>query len=170
MRLKNTDTNHSDEKGVVMSRKLLVFLLLVLPFSGHATGFLLEDLQGNIHRLEDYRGKWVLVNFWATWCPPCLSEIPELSSLHDAHKNNDLVVIGIAVDSGSSRKVADFSRAHGISYPIVMGNRKLAAEIGEFDVLPTSYLYNPKGEQVSYQAGELTRGSVEAYIKNKKPD
>lgn len=153
-----------------MSRKLLIFLLLVLPFSSHAAGFLLEDLQGKIHRLEDYRGKWVLVNFWATWCPPCLSEIPELSSLHDAHKNTDLVVIGIAVDSGSSRKVADFSRAHGISYPIVMGNHKLAAQIGEFDVLPTSYLYNPDGEQVSYQQGEVTRGSVEAYIKHKKSD
>lgn len=153
-----------------MSRNLLVWLLLVLPFSSHATGFFLEDLQGNIHRLEDYRGKWVLVNFWATWCPPCLSEIPELSSLHDAHKNNDLVVIGIAVDSGSSRKVADFSRAHGISYPVVMGNHKLAAQIGEFDVLPTSFLYSPNGEQVSYQAGEVTRASVEAYIKNRKLD
>ena len=151
-----------------MLRNLLTWLLLALPFSGHAAGFTLQDMQGNTHRLEDYRGKWVLVNFWATWCPPCLSEIPALISLHDTHKDNDLVVIGIAIDSGSSRKIADFSRAHGISYPVVMGNRKIAEQIGEMDVLPTSFLYSPNGEQVSYQAGEVTRESIETYIKNKK--
>ena len=151
-------------------RNLLLWLLLALPCSGHAAGFSLEDTQGKMHRLEDYRGKWVLVNFWATWCPPCLSEIPELSSLHDAHKGNDLVVIGIAIDSGSSRKVANFAEAHGINYPVVMGNRKIAAQIGEMDVLPTSYLYAPNGEQVSYQEGEVTRASIETYIKNKKFD
>jgi len=149
-------------------RNLLIWLLLALPFSTHGAGFLLEDMQGKIHRLEDYRGKWVLVNFWATWCSPCLSEIPELSSLHNAHKGRDLVVIGIAMDSGSSKKVADFSRVHGISYPVVMGNHKVAVQIGDLDVLPTSFLYNPNGKQVSYQAGEVTRESVETYIKNKR--
>lgn len=153
-----------------MLRNLLIWLLLALPFSGHAAGFSLQDIQGNTHRLEDYRGKWVLVNLWATWCPPCLSEIPELSSLHNAHKDSDLVVISIAMDSGSSRKVANFVEAHGISYPVVMGNRKIAAQIGELDVLPSSFLYSPTGEQVSYQAGEVTRASIETYIKNKKFD
>ncbi|MCR4304593.1 MAG: TlpA family protein disulfide reductase [Gallionella sp.] len=142
----------------------LLLLLLTLPLPGHAAGFLLEDIQGKTHRLADYRGKWVLVNFWATWCTPCLSEIPELTSLHDAHKDKDLFVIGIAIESGSSRKVSDFAQAHGISYPVVMGNRKITAQIGKLDVLPTSYLYNPKGEQVSYQAGEVTRASMETYI------
>src|SRR3989338_4110386 len=89
-------------------------LLLALSSPIHATDFSLEDMRGKMHRLEDYRGKWVLVNFWATWCPPCLSEIPELSSLHDAHKDSDLVVIGIAMDSGSARKVTDFAEAHEI--------------------------------------------------------
>ncbi|MBI5438545.1 MAG: TlpA family protein disulfide reductase [Nitrosomonadales bacterium] len=145
-------------------------LLLALSFPVHATEFSLEDLQGKMHRLEDYRGKWVLVNFWATWCPPCLSEIPELSSLHDAHKDSDLVVIGIAIDSGSSSKVTDFAQAHGISYPVVMGNRKVTKQIGELNVLPTSYLYAPNGKKVSYQDGEVTRESIETYIKKKKYD
>ena len=153
-----------------MLRSLLLWLLLALPLPGHAAGFSLEDIDGNIHRLADYRGKWVLVNFWATWCPPCLTEIPELTSLHNAHKDKDLVVIGIAMDSGSRKKITDFSRARGISYPVVMGNRKIASQIGDLDVLPTSYLYSPSGEQVSYQEGEVTRESVETYIKNKKLD
>ena len=149
---------------------LFLCSLLTLACPVNAAGFSLEDLQGNTHRLEDYRGKWVLVNFWATWCTPCLSEIPELSSLHDAHENNDLVVIGIAMNSGSSKRVADFSQAHGINYPVVMGNRRVAAQIGKLDVLPTSFLYDPSGKQVSHQAGEVTRKGVETYIKNKKRD
>lgn len=151
-----------------MSRLRWILLLLILPFSGHAADFSLEDMQGKTQRLADYRGKWVLINFWATWCPPCISEIPELTSLHDAHKDNDLVVIGIAIDSGSSKKVADFAKAHGISYPVVMGNHKITAQIGEVEVLPTSYLYAPNGEQVSYQPGGVTRESIEAYIKSRE--
>lgn len=151
-----------------MLRRLMVGVLLVWSFAGYAADFSLEDIQGKTHRLVDYRGKWVLVNFWATWCPPCLTEIPELSSLHNAHKDRDLVVIGVAMGSGSSKKVADFIEAHGISYPIVLGNNRLAAQIGKVEALPTSYLYAPNGELVSYQTGEVTRESVETYIRNKK--
>ena len=145
---------------------VLVFLL-ACTLTSYAADFSLEDMQGKMHRLSDYRGKWVLVNFWATWCPPCLNEIPELVSLHNAHQDKDLSVIGVAMDSGSSRKVAEFAQAHGISYPVVMGDRKVTAQIGAVEALPVSYLYNPKGEQVSYQAGEVTRASIEAYIKKK---
>ena len=162
---RNTVTNPLIELGV---HKLLLCLLLAVSFSGFASDFTLVDIQGKPQRLADYRGKWVLVNFWATWCPPCLNEIPELNSLHSAHKDKDLVVIGIAMDSGSAGKVADFARTHGVSYPVVFGNYKLAAQIGDFDVLPTSFLYSPAGKQVSYQAGEVTRESVEAYIKRKQ--
>lgn len=160
---------NSKSLGAVLG-SLLICLTLVLPLTSHGAGFLLEDIKGDIHRLEDYRGKWVLVNFWATWCSPCLSEIPELVDLHDSHHGKDLVVISIAMSSGSNKKVSDFSRAHGISYPVVMGNHRIAAQIGKLDVLPTSYLYSPNGEQVSYQEGGLTRESVEAYIKSKKLD
>ncbi|MBI3221622.1 MAG: TlpA family protein disulfide reductase [Nitrosomonadales bacterium] len=146
----------------------LLYLLLAGAVSAQAADFALEDTQGRPQRLADYRGKWVLVNFWATWCTPCLSEIPELNSLHSAHKDKDLVVIGIVMDSGSSRKVADFMQAHHIGYPVVMGDRKITKQIGAVDVLPTSYLFAPNGEQVSYQEGQVTRESVEAYIRNKK--
>jgi peroxiredoxin len=157
----------SGELRTGMLRGGVFALLLACSWAGYAADFSLEDMQGKTHRLSDYRGKWVLVNFWATWCLPCLNEIPELISLHNAHQDKDLSVIGIAMDSGSSGKVADFAQAHGISYPVVMGNRKITAQIGAVEVLPVSYLYNPKGEQVSYQAGEVTRASVEAYIKKK---
>jgi thiol-disulfide isomerase/thioredoxin len=144
---------------------MFVSMLACLSIS-HAADFVLEDIQGRIHRLEDNRGKWVLVNFWATWCSPCLTEIPELNSLHDAHKDKDLLVIGIAMQSESQSKVADFAKAHGISYPVVLGDFKISRQIGIVDVLPSSYLYNPMGEQVSYQAGVVTRAVIERYIKS----
>ena len=146
-------------------RMLVMACLLQFALVAAADEFTLEDLQGKTHRLADYRGKWVLVNFWATWCPPCLKEIPELISLHNAHHDKDLAVIGISMDSDPSKIVAAFARAHGVNYPVVMGNRKNTSQIGTIEVLPVSYLYNPKGEQVSYQAGEVTRASIEAYIK-----
>ena len=152
---------------ILATRTLLAACFLLFSLGVASNEFTLEDTQGKTHRLADYRGKWVLVNFWATWCPPCLDEIPELISLHNAHHDKDLVVIGIAMDSGSTKKVTDFAHAHGISYPIVMGDRKVTAQIGSVDVLPVSYLYNPNGEPASYQAGEVTRASVEAFI-NKK--
>ena len=148
-------------------RGTLLLFLLAFSLAGHAANFSLEDLQGKTYRLSDYRGKWVLVNYWATWCPPCLDEIPELTSLHNAHHGKDLLVIGVAIDSGSVNKVADFAQAHGISYPVVMGNREVTDQIGAVEVLPVSFLYNPKGEQVSYHAGKVTRASIEAYIKKK---
>lgn len=149
-------------------KSLLCGLLLAISFSGQAKDFSLEDLHGKTHRLADYRDKWVLVNIWATWCPPCLSEIPELSGLHDANKNGNLVVIGIAIDSGSSSKVASFVAEHGISYPVVAGNRQIASQIGKLKVLPTSYLYAPNGKQVSFHEGEITQESINTYIQNKK--
>lgn len=151
----------------VMVRWLAALLLLAVSASAGAAGFTLKDMSGKTHKLADYRGKWVLVNFWATWCPPCLSEIPELVALHNAHKDKDLVVIGVALDS-TRASVAEFAGKSGIGYPLVLGDRRMAAQIGAVEVLPTSYLYAPNGELVSHQAGELTRASVETYIKNKK--
>ena len=145
-------------------RTQLAACFLLFALGAAAQEFTLEDIQGKTHRLADYRGKWVLVNYWATWCPPCLDEIPELVSLHNAHHDKDLLVIGIAMDSGSSNKVNAFVQAHGISYPVVMSDRKVKAQLGEVQILPFSYLYNPQGELVSSQAGEVTRASVEAFI------
>lgn len=104
-----------------------------------ADDFTLHDIQGNTHRLADYRGKWVLVNLWATWRRPCLDEIPQLIDLDNAHHDKDLLVIGIAIDLGSKN-----------------------------DALPVSYLYGTKGEPVGHQAGEVTRTSIEAFIKRKQ--
>lgn len=153
---------------ISLFRQAIVVCLLACA-SIAAQAFEFRDLQGQAQRLADYRGKWVLVNFWATWCPPCLEEVPELVALHEAHKKTDLVVIGVALDS-TEKSVRDFVTRRKVSYPVVLGNYDLAGQVGEVEVLPTSYLYNPQGELVSYQAGGLSRESVESYIKRKSAD
>jgi thiol-disulfide isomerase/thioredoxin len=145
---------------------LLAVLLLLAAGNAAAQEFVFRDMHGQAQRLSDYRGKWVLVNFWATWCPPCLEEVPDLVALHEAHKKTDLVVIGVALDS-SRESVVEFVAKKHVSYPVVMGDYELAEQVGEVNALPTSYLFDPSGKLVSYQEGMLTRESVESYIKSR---
>ena len=151
-------------------RALLVALLLLAPFSAVAHEFVLKDTQGQMQRLSDYRGKWVLVNFWATWCPPCLEEIPDLIALHNAHKDTDMVVLGIALEYATPKAVTDFAAKHAIPYPVILGDHKMAAQVGEVNALPTTILFDPTGKPTVHQEGMVTRESVEEYIhaKDKK--
>jgi thiol-disulfide isomerase/thioredoxin len=145
----------------------LAGLLLALTVSwAQAEGFKVTDTTGKTHTLAGYKGKWVLVNYWATWCPPCLEEIPDLIGLHENKKNN-LVVIGIALDYRNAKQVTDFAEGLLVNYPIVLGNPQIVNQIGPVQGLPTTYLYNPDGKMVAQQVGAITRASVENYIASK---
>ncbi len=152
-------------------RRLFIAPLIALILAVRAvpaSAFTLTDSKGKVHRLADYKGRWVLVNFWATWCPPCLEEIPDLVALHE-NKKNRLVVIGIAMDYQDPRQVLDFADQQMISYPIVLGDQRSTAEVGPVRGLPTTYLFDPNGKVVAYNVGALTRSAVEGYIhKNAK--
>jgi thiol-disulfide isomerase/thioredoxin len=142
---------------------IALFCLASLPVQA----FSLVDSKGKTHTLAQYKGKWVLVNFWATWCPPCLEEIPDLVALHE-NKKNKLVVLGVAMDYKDPKQVLQFADQLMVSYPIILGDQKTAAQIGVIPGLPTTYLYNPEGKMVAYNVGALTREAVERYITPKK--
>lgn len=126
--------------------------------------YALKDLTGKTHRLADHRGKWVLVNYWATWCPPCLEEIPYLVNLHDQYKESRLVVIGIAFDYKSPQEVTQFVDDMLISYPIVLGTPEIAKQFGASSILPTSFVFNPEGKLVKTRHGIVSRQEIESLI------
>jgi thiol-disulfide isomerase/thioredoxin len=143
------------------------FALALLASPAWAESFSVKDMSGKTQALGDYKGKWVLVNYWATWCPPCLEEIPDLIALHDKHKNKDLAVIGIAVDYKNRKEIADFTNDMLMSYPIVLGDDKVMQQFGAADVLPTTFMYNPQGKLVKVHHGLITRQLVEKQIGGK---
>lgn len=155
-----------------MWKRVITLLFLVLSCS-HAWAFDFIDTQGNHQRLSDYKGKWVLVNFWATWCPPCRAEIPDLIALNKQYSQTKLVIIGIAMEYNDPKEVNRFVRNMHINYPIVMGSDDLAQQVGQIEGLPTTYLYNPDGKIVAYQLGALTQQTIKSYINShsnkKKP-
>lgn len=145
----------------------ILLSLFLLSLAASASAFDLVDGKGKSHKLSQYKGKWVLVNYWATWCPPCLTEIPDLAALHKSRKNN-LVVLGVAMDYQDPKQVLDFARDQAIPYPIILGDERAIEQIGPVRGLPTTYLYNPQGKQVAYNVGILSQEAVEQYISDKK--
>jgi thiol-disulfide isomerase/thioredoxin len=143
-------------------------LVMLLSFSIQAYGFQFKDITGKNHTLSDYKGKWVLVNFWATWCPPCLKEIPDLISLYESRK--DLMVIGVAIDEADPNLVLEFVKSMSISYPTVIGDRDIAAQIDDISLLPSTYLYDPAGNPAARKLGLITREEIEEFIQSKSKD
>lgn len=145
----------------------LILAALILTMSTAwtiAAEFRLADTAGKTHTLDEYHGKWVLVNFWATWCSPCLEEIPEFSELYQSRKNKDLVVLGIAVDFDNPDLVFAFAERQKMSYPLIMGDADVTAQFGKINVLPTTFLYDPSGKKVLHRIGPLSRAELEKLI------
>ena len=129
--------------------------------------FMLEDISGMQHRLSQYAGKWVFINYWATWCPPCLEEVPELVALYDERKNQNVMVIGVVFDYGAINEVKRYVDDMLMSYPIVLGNETIAKQIGSADVLPTTYIFNPQGKLVKVKHGIVSRSYLETIMRQK---
>lgn len=152
------------------ARGIGALCLLLLSLTGlsapAAPSFRLTDTDGKVQALAAYRGKWVVVNYWATWCPPCIEEIPELIALKEARK--DVVVIGIAMQYDHADDVTKFADDNLINYPLVLGDDDVVAEVGPVSVLPTSYIYNPQGKLVKTWRGAMTRAALEKLFSGKK--
>ena len=144
---------------------MMLLLSLCSVQTAQADGWSLKDRDGIQYKLADEKGKWVLVNFWAPWCPTCLAEMPALDALQKQHK--DLLVIGVAVMYGKVQEVTDAVREKSVSYPIVLGNEDVASDFGGMNGLPTSFLYSPSGDLVGHHDGPLTQNDVEQAIARK---
>ena len=135
-----------------------------------AINFRFTDVAGKTVKLSDFKGKWVLVNFWAPWCPLCWPEVPDLNALNE---REDVVVIGMAMDYGPDEQSAvDAIPRHNLRYHtnILGGSRRdpnsPSRQVGPVDFFPTSYLYAPNGEVVMFNAGPLRSQKVVAFMQD----
>jgi peroxiredoxin len=118
------------------------------------------DGQGDI-QLSQLRGQVVLVNFWATWCPPCRIEIPDLVSVHQRYQDKGFQVIGVAIDREGPDVVQAFAKEHRIPYPLVMADDGMIAGYGGIRAVPTSFLVDRQGRIVKKYVGLLTGPRLE---------
>ena len=149
---------HLRTKGIFRSAAVVaVALALAAPT---AFAFDVTDTEGKRHRLADYKGKWVVVNFWATWCAPCIKEIPEIAEFREAHAAK-AVVLGIALDVEGEQKTIEFAKKVGHAYPLVLGDDKAEKQFGKVKGLPTTMVWDPAGKRVYDRLGTVTRKSLE---------
>lgn len=147
---------------------LLVGLLSLTTVSADAVDFTLPDVNGNRVSLSDYRGKWVIVNYWATWCPPCLAEIPDLVKFYEKHKDTDAVVLGVNFEELSKDDLAEFVDSHFMSYPVLQMAPVPRTVLGPVMGLPTTYIISPTGERVARQEGPVTGEALDAFLARKR--
>jgi thiol-disulfide isomerase/thioredoxin len=145
--------------GSALYLSRLVLAILVALLARPALAFEVRDTQGRQHRLADYQGRWVVINYWATWCVPCIEEIPEIAEFHREHRR--VVVIGVAMDAQDPAKVKAFASRFGHAYPLVLGTEDVTRQLGEPRALPTTRVINPGGEVVYDRAGRVDRKSLE---------
>lgn len=130
-----------------------------------APQFVLKDINGRTVRLSDYKGKVVLINFWATWCPPCRAEMPDLVSLQREYGKEGLQIIGITYPPEKLDRVRRFARNLKVNYPIILGTRQLKARFSSEDTLPVTVVINRDGNVSEIISGILLREEFDEKIK-----
>ena len=124
-----------------------------------AAAFEMTDTQGKVHKLAAYHGKYVVLNFWATWCVPCIQEIPEIAAFSAAHP--EVVVIGVATDADDAAKVKQFAAKIGHRYALVLADDAVEKQLGTQKALPATRIYDPQGKVVYDRVGRVTRKFLE---------
>ena len=151
----------------VFSALFLSFLSLVIITDAGAVDYELPDTNGQVQSLDQYKGKWLIVNYWATWCGLCMEELPELI---DFHKNNDFgaAVVGINFEAIEAKKLKTFVEKKTIPYAVLSTLPVRDTPLGPVPALPTTYIIDPDGKVVAGEIGIVTRENLESYIAQKK--
>ena len=130
-----------------------------------APEFSLQSLQGQTVHLADFRGKAVLLNFWATWCQPCKIEMPWLEQMQQQYGPQGLQIVGIAMDDASKEDIAKFTKEMGVNYPILLGKESVGDAYGGVQFLPSTFFIDRNGKFVDRVFGLKSRSEIEDDIK-----
>lgn len=145
----------------------------VAPGQGEAPDYVLRTLAGATVDSRDLAGKVVVVNFWATWCPPCRLEMPTLQKLHERRSGDDVVVLGFATDVGGDEPIRSFLAERGITYPVGRATHEHRQAFGGIPGVPTTFLIDRQGvvrhKVVGYFAGPAMNAAVSRLVDEEAP-
>lgn len=128
----------------------------------------LVDTMGVAHTPQSLAGKVVVVNFWATWCGPCLKEIPDLSKVYDDHHKDGLVILGVMTDQPDNQTLLNFQSDNEMTYPVVRSTFEISQAFGAPGNLPTTIVYDRKGNLVRFPGSRNPLGGHEGAIRAEK--
>jgi thiol-disulfide isomerase/thioredoxin len=156
-----------------MVRNFIIVLLLLTVLPSPAFGqdvrkappLALKDLRGRTVRLSNYKGKVVLLNFWATWCPPCRAEVPDLVRWQREHKGRGLQVVGVTYPPTARADVRRFVRRFRVNYPVLLGTRETKALFDQSETLPVTVVIDGEGNVRELIEGILLPEEFEQKIK-----
>lgn len=163
--------------SLIMPRRFLLIFIAVMivagcsrgdsgeGLSGGAPDFTLPAVDGSMVKMSDYSGKVILVDFWATWCPPCQEMIPILSKLHKEYSDKGLVILGVSLDQDGLGVLGRFVHEKMIPYKVVMGDKKISNAFGGVSSIPTLYMVDREGRLVRKLTGAHTYGDLEEQVK-----
>src|ERR1700736_3700789 len=129
-----------------------------------APDFSLESLDGKTMRLSDFRGKAVLLNFWATWCEPCKIEMPWFVDLQKKYGPQGLQVLGVAMDDATPKEIAEFARKLSVNYPVLVGKEAVGDQYGGIPYLPSTFYIGRDGKVMERVFGLVSRSEIENNI------
>lgn len=130
-----------------------------------AANFILPDLDGNLIRFSDLKGKVIILDFWATWCPPCRDELPHFKSLYQQYQDQGLEIVGIALDQGGVRVVKPFIEDNKITYTILISNQEVTEAYGGIRGIPTTFIIDRQGRIIEKYVGYRDKEVFESAIK-----
>lgn len=123
-----------------------------------------KDTAGNTIRFSDYRGKWIFINYWASWCKPCYEELPELNKFYLKHKDKDAIVLGVNYDLDKKNNIKTIIKKMNVAFPTLTTDPKAALGVNHIAGLPTTYVLTPKGEVAEVLLGKQTVKSLESFL------
>lgn len=147
---------------------IVLFAALIFTSQASAVNFKFKDINGKHHRLSDYKGQWVLVNYWGTRCPPCRAEVPALNKIVRKYRGK-AKVIGIELMSSTNRDIRKFMAENGMRFTVAGTQRSVISPLGKIRSLPTTFIVSPEGQLVKTHAGVLTEKSVRHYLNRAAP-